>query len=92
MLQAVCSSVCYIGYVKPLNIIIIIIIFICLEKVHVQYNNEQVDISNVRAWWKLHYSCPSKCNIYIQSGAKKRGQWAILSNCKYSENSMTEFR
>jgi len=23
---------------------------------------------------------------------KKRGQWAILSNCKYSENSMTEFR
>ena len=33
---------------------------------------------------------PSHRSVYRV--AQKRGQWAILSNCKYSQNSTTEFR
>jgi len=41
----------------------------------------------------LSYSIKTNQNTLIYRVAqKKRGQWAILSNCKYSENSMTEFR
>ena len=35
-----------------------------------------------------HKQIPNTCTGW----RKKRDQWAILSNCKYSENSMTEFR
>jgi len=50
------------------------------------------DTSNITKNWLLSFAASFAQEVGTCTGWRKKGQWAILSNCKYSENSMTEFR